>query len=259
MRGFGAGAAIAVVLAGACGVARATEPNAAGKAAGAATAASAPKGTSGDPSTAGLYVPPAPDGRLAGGRVGGGTRSTRPNPCGAKLSVIAPEDHAGLTLEAQPTLYYFLSGDTDCEVSFVLNDRRQVPPLVEAAVPAPHAAGLHAIRFTDSGVSLEPEIEYDWFVQLKGRAGEPGPAAFSGAQVRRVAPSAALVAELAKPGARKAQVLGRHSIWYDSVAALSQAIDAAPGDGSLRAQRAELFDAQDLDDAAAADRSAAAK
>jgi hypothetical protein len=258
MKGWGVGAALALAL---CGhsVAHAAGDAAAGKtdATGKGTSAAEAKGSKSAPG--GLYVPPAPEGRLAGGRVGGGTRSTRPSPCSTKLSVLVPEDHGGLTTEAQPTLYFFLSHDTECPVEFVLNDRRQVPPLVEAAVKTPRTAGVHAIRLADFGLSLEPDVDYDWFVQVKAPDAKKSPDAYAGGQIRRVAAPSGLADELAKPGAQPAEVLGQSSLWYDAVNSLSAQIDAAPGNTALRLQRAGLLEAQGLDEVAASDRGGATK
>ena len=166
-----------------------------------------------------FYVPPPPQKRLEGGRVGAGTRSLRASRCAARLTVLAPEDHVGLTVEAQPTLYFLLEEDTPCGVQFVLNDRRQVPPLVETVVLESGRAGLHAIRLGDHGITLEPDIDYDWFVQVTDDPSRRAPQIFSGGQVRRIEPPRGLEADLAAKGAVRSQVLGDRSLWYDAVAA----------------------------------------
>jgi len=166
-----------------------------------------------DAETAVSYVPPPPAKRLEGGRVGGGTRSIRAARCGAEVKALVPADHGGLTALAQPVLHYQLSGDTDCTVRFVLNDRRQIPPLVETALPAPATAGVHAVALADVGVSLEPGVDYDWFVQVS-EEGEKAPASFSGGQIRRVTPE-------------EAGALGGRALWYDVVSD-ALAADASP-------------------------------
>jgi hypothetical protein len=142
-------------------------------------------------------------------------------------------------------------------VEFVLNDRRTVTPLVEAAVKTPGTAGLHAIRLADFGASLEKEVDYEWFVQLRSRTERPAPDTYGGGQIRRVAAPADLPVELAKADARRAQVLAQRSLWYDALAALSGEIDASPGDAALHAQRAGLLESVGLGDTAASDRRSA--
>ena len=162
------------------------------------------------------YVPPPPEKRLSGGRVGGGTRSIRPTRCATKLTVLVPEDHGGLTGDAQPTLYYYVAADTDCSVQFVLNDRRQVPPLVETSVLRQGRAGFHAISLRDLGITLERGVDYDWFVQLQPPApaagGTGAPEAFSGGQIRRVeaGPATGATASARRFGPRPAVPLVRH-------------------------------------------------
>ena len=205
----------------------------------------------------GFYEPPAPDKRLAGGTVSGSTRSGHTSLCGATVVVLAPTDHIGFTLEAQPTLYFYLSEGADCSVELMVNDRRKVSPLLESPVKTPPKAGLHAARLADFGISLEPNVNYDWFVQVRSASGPPAPDAYAGGQIRRIAAPDGLAADLAKRGARRSATLGQRSLWYDAVAALSAEIDAAPDDALLREQRASLLDYEGLTDAAAREREAA--
>jgi hypothetical protein len=63
--------------------------------------------------------------------------------------------------------------------------------------------------------------------------------------------SADLSAKLGKtPKAKQAFVLAEEGIWYDALAGLSDRIDAAPKDLSLRKQRAALLDQVGLNEAA---------
>ena len=73
-----------------------------------------------------IYRPPlrgAPAGRVAGGTRG-------PNEKFPYLCLLVPE-HVGLTTNAQPSLYYFVSHSTSCPVEFVLLEKRAVYPLIE--------------------------------------------------------------------------------------------------------------------------------
>lgn len=182
----------------------------------------------------GGYVPPPPEKRLSGGRVGGGTRSIRPGACGVRPVALVPEDHGGLTAASQPILFYYLPQDTACTVQFILNDRRQVPPLVEKPVATPGRAGIHGVRLAELGLTLEPGVEYDWFVQLSPGGVAGSPEAFSGGQVRR----------LAAPDEAPSSAL-----WYEAVAA---AFDAGGASGGGRTQQQqELLAVVGLDPAAA--------
>lgn len=189
-----------------------------------------------------FYVPPAPGKRVEGGLVGAGTRSARASRCAARLTVLAPEDHVGLTSQAQPTLHFFLSGDTPCSVQFVLNDRRQVPPLVEASLLEAGGQGFHAIRLADHGITLEPGVEYDWFVQVTDDPSRRAPQNFSGAQVRRVEAPATLEAELGSQGAVRSRVLGAHSLWYDAVSARLEERGVHPESGASSPQDTAILE-----------------
>jgi hypothetical protein len=259
MRSVTLGAALAFCLSLASGAAAADPSKAAAESEGspAQGRSRTPVGIATPKKARGIYRPPLPQDQLKGGTVSGaGTRGGSAGACGTRVSVLVPIDHGGFTLEAQPTLYFLLSSDTSCKIELVLNDRRRVPPLVEAAVKTPPRAGLHAIRLADFGISLEPNVDYDWFVQVRRNANDQVPETFAGGQIRRIAPPDGLAADLAKPGAQRAETLGERSIWYDAVAALSAEIDAAPGDAALREQRAGLLEDAGLAEAAASERSA---
>src|SRR5262245_57834747 len=67
-----------------------------------------------------------PPGGAALRRVGGGTRGLR----GLPLAALAP-DHAGLTISAQPALYYFLPAASGVRVALRPASDPNARPLVE--------------------------------------------------------------------------------------------------------------------------------
>ena len=84
-----------------------------------------------------VYKPPqlgAP-----GGRVGGGTRGIG----GDALSLVAlAPNHVGLTTQAQPTFYWYLSGTPSFPLIFTLIEYKAVKPLVEKQITMPKKAGI---------------------------------------------------------------------------------------------------------------------
>jgi hypothetical protein len=45
-------------------------------------------------------------------------------------------------------------------------DEEALDPLLRVRLPGPHAAGLHALDLAAHGVTLEPGVEYRWFVTV---------------------------------------------------------------------------------------------
>jgi hypothetical protein len=69
--------------------------------------------------------------------------------------------------------------------------------------------------------------------------------------IERIAPSSELVGALDKAApADKAVAYASAGVWYDALSAISDQIDAAPGDAALRRERADLLEQAGLKAAA---------
>jgi len=224
-----------------------TEP-APGAAAGSPSLPVQPPGKDAQGEAADVYVPPAPDRLVPGGRMGGSTRG--PASCPSELLALVPEDHVGLTASAQPTLYWFVGEATDCRVDFVLNDPRATTPRVERQLEGTHAAGIHALDLAEMGISLDPGVVYTWFVAFVTDRDARSKDVLSGGQIQRVdTPDAAAGGS---PAIARAQALGQRGLWYDALAALQQAIVATPAAAAeQRVAASRLLDSQGLAAAAA--------
>jgi len=184
-----------------------------------------------------VYTPPKRG--APGGRVGGGTRGIRREVF--VLSVLAP-DHSGFTTKEQPSLYWFISNSTSLPVELTVMDPQGVEPILETRIPAPVQAGVHRIRLSDYNVRLAPGAAYRWFIAVVPDADRRSKDILAGGAVERVEMPSELKAKLAK--ADKSEIPAIYAeagLWYDTVAALSELIEAAPQDEALRQQRTALF------------------
>jgi hypothetical protein len=184
-----------------------------------------------------VYKPPLRG--APGGRIGGGTRGTG----GEKiaLSVLAP-DHSGLTISEQPSLYWFISTATSLPVEVVLVDPRAVEPLLETRLTGPTQAGAQRIDLARYGIRLAPGVPYRWYVAIVADPARRSKDILAGGTIERVAPSAELEAKLAAASPQQRPLLyAEAGFWYDSLAAFSALIEAAPGDEGLLKQRAALL------------------
>src|SRR5262245_52085011 len=84
------------------------------------------------------YVPPSRG--APSGRVGGGTRGLRVLP----LAALAP-DHTGLTISAQPALYYFLPSASGVRVAVRPAADPSAKPLVEKDLAPPAKTGIQRL------------------------------------------------------------------------------------------------------------------
>ena len=184
-----------------------------------------------------VYVPPMRG--APGGRIGGGTRGAQREVF--VLSVLAP-DHSGFTTSEQPSLYWFISNSTSLPIELTVMDPQGVQPILETRLPAPITAGVHRIRLSDFNVRLAPGAAYRWFVSVVPDADRRSKDITAGGAIERVEMPEGLKAKLAQASKSDLPSLyGEAGLWYDTVAAISELIEAAPQDQTLRKERTALL------------------
>jgi hypothetical protein len=173
-------------------------------------------------------------------RLGGATRSTPGSV--PRTEALVPEV-AGHTLQAQPVLYWYLAGKTDLPIEFALIGVDPINPIRKTTLEGPFEPGIQRIRLADHDVTLQPGLEYQWFVRLIPNPDQRLYDRVVGGGIQRVEPSAELDAKLAAAQQGDAHyVLAEAGIWYDALDSLSLQIEATPNNENLRTQRAALFD-----------------
>jgi hypothetical protein len=193
-----------------------------------------------------VYKPPLRG--APGGRVGGGTRGIGDKK--VRLSVLAP-DHVGLTVRAQPDLYWFISGQATYPIEFTITESRALKPLMEKDLDAPARAGIQCIRLKDLGLNLKRDVPYQWFVVAVVDPNRRSRDILSGGIVQFVAPPPELRENLQKAGKKNAvYVYAEAGLWYDAIAAVSDLIHASPKDLAVRKKRATLLQQVGLQEAA---------
>jgi len=185
-----------------------------------------------------VYRPPlrgAPAGRVAGGTRG--YNSALPYLC-----TLVPE-HVGLTVNAQPCLYYFLSAGTSLPFEFTIIEKDGVYPLVETRIRPPHTNGIHAICLADYGKHLKQGVQYKWFVVLVPDEEHRSRDIFAAGGIELVEAQPAFKKTLQKVnGVEAATIYAERGIWYDALASLSATVKKKPDDRLLAKQRAFLLE-----------------
>ena len=190
-----------------------------------------------------------------GRRVGGASRGTfkvaAPLPT---IELLAPSDHAGLSANPAPSLYFFASGPVAWPTRFTISAPGRPAPVLEVAIPAPVAAGIYRVDLADYRLRLLPGIVYTWSVSAILDPRIPARDIVASASLMLSPPDPAVAAALAVvPATRRAALYARTGLWYDAVAA---AVAAEPGD--RHAGLDALLRQVGLAGAAAYDRQAAA-
>jgi hypothetical protein len=173
-------------------------------------------------------------------RVGGGLRGTD----GKDPEIVAlVPDHVGLTVKQAPSLNWFLSKPTSLPMRFTLIDIRSVKPLHEGPIPTPGRAGVQFINLKDLGLTLEPDVQYRWYVSAIRNPDSPSQDIVAGGVIERCEFSTCLVEMEVDLSCDRQSVLRNavRGFWYDAMACLCELIEAKPSDQILRRQRAALL------------------
>ena len=182
-------------------------------------------------------------------RIGGATRGEE----SMDLEAVVP-DRVGLTLEASPSLYWYALREIGERVDLTLVDARTAVPILETTLPGPFPAGLQRVELARHGVTLDPGVQYQWFVALVRDPARRSRDSVAGGGIERVEPSAELEARLATADDRSAyRILAESGIWYDAVDRLSRRIEVDEV-ASLREERAALLSQVGLERVASLER-----
>jgi hypothetical protein len=185
-----------------------------------------------------IYTPPKKLTPRA--RVGGGLRGT--DGSDPVLVALVP-DHVGLTVKKTPVLNWFLSKPTTYPLKFTLIDIGLVKPMHEGLIPAPVHAGVQSIHLKDWGLTLEPDVQYRWYISAIRNPDSPSQDIVAGGVIERCEFSTCLVEMEVDLSCDRHSVLRNavRGFWYDAMACLCELIDANPSDHVLRRQRAALL------------------
>jgi hypothetical protein len=176
----------------------------------------------------------APSVRLTGGSRGTGDNSVT-------LDVLAPDD-VGLTTQEQPSLFWYQSKPSKANFELTVVEEDKVKPLVQVKAGNSLTAGIQRVRLSDHGVKLTPGVEYQWVVALITDPENRSSDLVASGMIKRIEPDAELKKRVAAavPDSLPS-VYAEAGVWYDALSAISDRIDANPGDKALQETRADLL------------------
>jgi hypothetical protein len=185
-----------------------------------------------------IYTPPKKPTPRA--RVGGTLRGTDGNE--PELVALVP-DHVGLTIKQTPTLNWYLSKPTTYALRFTLNDTQKVVPLYEGSLPVPTEAGVQSIDLKSLGLTLEPNVQYRWFVSASPNPASPSRDIVAGGMIERCDLSECLTITSVNLTCDRESVRTNALIgfWYDAMGCVCSLIEKDSKDPSLRRLRAALL------------------
>jgi len=199
-----------------------------------------------------IYKPPIRG--APGARVGAGTRGEGLS--GPRLHVLTP-NHAGMTVNAQPDLYWYVSEPVDARYQFAIIEDATLKTILETEPTKITLAGIQKISLKDHGFKLQHGVEYQWFVSVIDEKKPGATDIVASSFIKRVEIAPRLADRLATgklENSEKAIILAEESIWYDAIASISASIELKPQDIVLREMRAGLLEQVGLQEVADYDR-----
>ena len=187
-----------------------------------------------------IYTPRDKNKTVPRARVGGSLRGTD----GKDPEIVAlVPDHVGLTVKQAPALNWFLSKPTSLPIRFTLVDTRTVKPVHEGPIPTPAQAGVQSLDLKDFGLTLEPDVQYRWYISAIRNPDSPSQDIVAGGMIERCEFSTCLVEMEVDLSCDRPSVLRNavRGFWYDAISCLSDLIKTDTQDASLRRMRASLL------------------
>ena len=163
-------------------------------------------------------------------RIGGGVRGSDVELLAMpKLDVLTPEQ-TGYTTQASPSLYYYVSEDTQLEFEFTLNRNEQT--LFETRMTTQLEKGINQVSLKELGLKLDEGVEYEWNVAVIPDPTQGSLDVTSTGTIKRVK---------AQKKMANYEEYAENGIWYDMLEDLNGKIDGKPADNKLRKERVDLL------------------
>lgn len=185
-----------------------------------------------------VYKPPLRGAPLA--RMGGGTRGEGDG--APEVYVLTPE-HAGLTSQNQPVLYWYLSLAVKARYEFVLITETDSEPLVETELAVVDAAGIQRIALADYDVRLKPDVSYQWSVVVVMDESQRSGDVLASGMIEHVKPPTGIIIRAANAsGEERIRVYAGAGLWNDALQSLDEFIRAGTDVERMRQVRASLLE-----------------
>lgn len=170
-------------------------------------------------------------------RVGGGSRGL--DQSSVDLYLFAPEE-AGLTLQSQPTLYWYVSKAVDLPVEVTITDKFSV--ILKTTLNDIKTSGVQSLSLAEQHVILRPDILYKWSVAIVNDPDQRSLDTFASAGIIATSSTEELNAKiLALNNNDRIMLLAHEGLWYDAMTAVQFLIKNNSDKSFPTAMRASLL------------------
>jgi len=116
-----------------------------------------------------------------------------------------------------------------------------IDPVFEGEVGASNKNDIQGFSFSRNNISLEPGIEYQWFVSFSPDPQNRSRDIIAGGTIKRIELSPDVKKQMESATEQQLAILASQGIWYDTVDLLSKMISKNPENEKLKEQRAALL------------------
>lgn len=166
------------------------------------------------------YNPPKPRKEVPKSRTTsvGSRGCNKPSLRRAKVQLLAPEDHVGLTTFGHPVFFGRVTTTSPVKVSFVLAEPGVVEPIAEMEQTV-QSSGIIKFSLPSQQTGIKQGKPYLWTVSLICNSKRPSQNAYAYAWIERVPTPASLTSQLkASQISDRSAIYAQSGIWYDALA-----------------------------------------
>jgi hypothetical protein len=169
------------------------------------------------------------------------------------LTLLVPDDHTGLTASGHPTFSWHLSEAPEVAVEFSLVEPGVAQPLLTKTLDDVKA-GVGSVTLPEELPQLEAGKKYRWSVTVICNENRRSSDIFAQAWIQRAERTEAVEAEVTPQmsAGDRAEVYAKAGLWYDALAAISEAYRADPENEAIAARRQSLLEQVGLNQVAEA-------
>ncbi|MDM8524239.1 DUF928 domain-containing protein [Desulfococcaceae bacterium HSG8] len=160
-------------------------------------------------------------------------------------SMMAPlaSLQTGYTANNQPALWWYISGPWPGKIEVTLNEYGKIDPVLETHIDGPDKEGIYQISLADYNVTLEPDVEYEWFMVIVPAPKERSADFLGSATIKYVRPSENITERTSgMSGSELYYEYAKEGYWYDAIETLCRQIDENPEDKKLISHRVGLLE-----------------
>ena len=174
--------------------------------------------------------------------VGAGSRGC-PQSLNVTLSLLAPNDHTGLTSNAHPSFAWYVSDASPVPVEFSLVEPGKAKPLLVKQVRA-DKAGIMRLDLPKDLPGLVPDKEYRWSVSLVCNPIRRSNDVYAQSWIKFVPIKEEISTKLnqSQMPVEKAEIYADRGYWYDAFNSLNLAQKTQPNDTTVNIAQKELLE-----------------